>query len=87
MVLIQPVGEDLQVISRNLMSTRNRNQVIETARRTVAEQLARPENAERVADLERGDPRRVRRPAGRPEEWPDLDEIRAIARKHFAAAG
>jgi NTE family protein len=86
-VLIQPVGDDLQVISRNLMSTRNRNQVIETARRTVAEQLARPENAELLAELEPGDPRRVRRPDGPASQWPHLDEIRAVVREHFAAAG
>jgi len=84
-VLVQPTGEDLAVISRNLMSTRNRNRVIETARHTVAEQLARPENADPLADLEPGDPRRVRRPEGPSSRWPSLDEFRAIAREHFAA--
>lgn len=84
-VLVQPTGDDLRVISRNLMSTRNRNRVIETAQRTVAEQLARPENAELLAGLEPGDPLRVRRPPGPASRWPSLDEIRAIARRHFEA--
>jgi hypothetical protein len=85
-VLVQPTGEDLHVISRNLMSTRNRNRVIETARRTVAAQLAEPANAELLAALEPGDPRRVRRPDGPPSGWPHLDEIRAVVAEHFAAA-
>jgi NTE family protein len=86
-VLIQPLGEDLQVISRNLMSARNRNGVIETARRTVAAQLRRPEHRDLLAELEPGDPRRVRRPAGPPSQWPGLDELRDLVRAHFAASG
>jgi len=85
-VLIQPTGEDLAVISRNLMSTRNRNRVIETACQTVAEQLARRGNAELLAELEPGDPLRVRRPAGPPSQWPHLDELRTLVRRHFVAA-
>ncbi|MQA72787.1 MAG: hypothetical protein GEU88_00260 [Solirubrobacterales bacterium] len=84
-VLIQPVGEDLGVISRNLMSARNRNLVIETARRTVAEQLRRPEHRDLLAELPPGDPRRVCRPDGPPTQWPDLDEIRELVSEHFAA--
>jgi NTE family protein len=80
-ILIQPVGEDLEVISRNLMSTRNRNGVIATAQRTVAAQLAASEHADLLADLEQGDERRVRRPAGEPETWPGLDEIRDLLRR------
>ena len=86
MVLVQPTGEDLRVISRNLMSTRNRNRLIETARLTVTEQLARPENAELLAGLAPGEPLRVRRPEGPSSQWPDLDEIRAIVRGRFVAA-
>src|SRR5205823_1584496 len=41
-VLIQPTGEDHAAMGPNLMSTRNRNPVIETATRTVREQLQRP---------------------------------------------
>jgi hypothetical protein len=69
------------VISRNLMSTRNRNGVIATAQRTVAAQLAASEHADLLADLEQGDERRVRRPAGEPETWPGLDEIRDLLRR------
>jgi NTE family protein len=85
-VLIQPLGEDLGVISRNLMSARNRNGVIRTARRTVAAQLREPEVRELLAGLPHGDPRRVRRPAGPPSEWPDLDEVRDLVRAHFAVS-
>ena len=41
-VLVQPMAEDLAVMGRNLMSGRRRNEVIETAERTVAEQLREP---------------------------------------------
>jgi NTE family protein len=78
-ILIQPVAEDLEVISRNLMSTRNRNGVIATAQRTVAAQLAASEHADLLEQLPAGDERRVRRPEGDPSTWPDLNEIRAIA--------
>jgi NTE family protein len=83
-ILIQPTGEDLEVISRNLMSTGNRNGVIATAQRTVAEQLATPQNSELLAGLPAGDPRRVRRPAGDPSQWPDLAEIRKLVRERAA---
>jgi hypothetical protein len=59
----------------NLMRTSNRNRVIETARRTVARQLAEPEIRDLLADLPPGRPEKVRRPAGPPEEWPDWREI------------
>jgi NTE family protein len=75
-VLVQPTGEDLQTMSRNLMSTRNRNRVIEVARRTVAEQLAAPENAELLAGLPAGEPERISRPDGPPSSWPTLVELR-----------
>jgi NTE family protein len=76
-VLIQPIGEDLDVISRNLMSNRNRNRVIDTARRTVAAQLQAPEVQELLAELPPGDERRVRRPEGDPSSWPGLEEMRS----------
>ena len=84
-VLIQPTGEDLAVISRNLMSSRNRNGVIAMAQRTVAAQLAESEHAGLLAELPAGDERRVRRPPGDPAEWPDLAEIQAIAQRARAA--
>ena len=80
-VLIQPVAEDLGVINRNLMSSRNRNGVISTARQTVAAQLAASEHADLLAKLPGGDERRVRRPPGDPSGWPDLAEIRTLAQR------
>ena len=85
-VLIQPTGEDLAAMGPNLMSRKNRNRTIETARRTVGAQLARPEHRELVAKLPQGDPRRIRRPDGAPDQWPDLAEITDLARAHFATA-
>jgi NTE family protein len=74
-VLIQPKGEDLEAMGPNLMSPRRRNQVIEVARRTVAEQLDEPRNRELLAGLPAGDPRKVHRPEGPPSEWPGLEEL------------
>ncbi len=78
-VLVQPLREDLRAMGPNLMSPRNRNVVIETARRTVARQLAEPRNRELRADLPPGDPRAIRRPAGPPSEWPDWRALRSRA--------
>lgn len=76
-VLVQPTGEDLQTMSRNLMSTRNRNRVIEVARRTVAAQLREPANAELLAGLPPGPPEKTRRPSGPPSEWASLRELQS----------
>jgi NTE family protein len=73
-VLIQPTGDDLEAMGPNLMRSANRNRVIEVARRTVAEQLREPRNRELLAHLPKGDPQRVRRPAGPVSEWPDWRE-------------
>jgi hypothetical protein len=70
-VLIQPTSEDHAVMGPNLMSTRNRNPVIQTAIRTVGEQLRAPEVREVLADLPPGNPYRVRRPDGPPSTWPE----------------
>jgi len=78
-VLVQPVGDDLQTMGVNLMSTRNRNRVIEIARRTVAEQLREPGNRELLARLPRGRPEKVTRPSGPPSAWPPLAELRRSA--------
>ena len=83
-VLIQPTGDDLEAMGPNLMSGKDRNPVIATARRTVAAQLTDAENRAPLAELEPGDERRVRRPAGPPSEWPDLAEIRRIVRTRTA---
>jgi NTE family protein len=69
-VLIQPTSEDHAVMGPNLMSRRRRNPVIETAIRTVGEQLREPGNRELLAGLPAGNPYRVRRPDGPPSSWP-----------------
>jgi NTE family protein len=74
-VLIQPTGEDLEAMGPNLMSPRRRNQVIEVARRTVADQLGEARNRELLGDLPPGDPRKIHRPEGSPSEWPDWREL------------
>ena len=81
-ILIQPTAEDLAVIGPNLMSSKDRNPVIQTAQRTVAAQLA--EHRDALAELPPGDERRVRRPPGDPATWPRLDEIRELAREQFS---
>jgi NTE family protein len=70
------LGRDLHAMGPNLMSTRNRNRVIDVARRTVAAQLAEPRNRELLAGLPAGDPRAIRRPEGAPSEWPDWRALR-----------
>ena len=71
-VTIEPTHADLKVMGRNLMSTKRRRQVIETAERTVLEQLRRPETRELLSDLPPGEPHRVRRPEGPPSTWPPI---------------
>ena len=71
-VLIQPVTADHRVMGPNLMSTRNRNPVIETAVETVSEQLRAPEVLEALADLPPGEPAKVARPPGPPSTWPTI---------------
>ena len=79
-VLVQPLGEDLEAMGLNLMSGKDRNRVIEVARRTVASQLERPENRQLLAELPSGSrPERVRRPPGPPSQWPPLDLLRRDA--------
>jgi NTE family protein len=74
-VLIQPLGEDLEAMGPNLMRTGNRNRVIEVARRTVARQLAEAPNRDLLEGLPPGPPEKVSRPAGPPSEWPPLAEL------------
>lgn len=69
-VLIQPTEEDLATMGPNLMSRRNRNPVIQTAIRTVTDQLREESVGERLADLPQAEPHRVRRPDGPPSSWP-----------------
>jgi NTE family protein len=69
-ILIQPTPEDNTVMGDNLMSRHNRNLVIETATRTVADQLRKLPERQLLDALPAGDPERIRRPEGPPSEWP-----------------
>ena len=71
-VVIEPSGEDLAVMGRNWMNAERRQQVIETARRTVAEQLRGAPLRALLADLPQGEPHKIERPAGPPSTWPEL---------------
>jgi NTE family protein len=71
-LLVQPTVHDLDVMGGNLMSSRRRHEVIETAVRTVTEHLRESPLGARLAMLPAGDPQLVRRPDGPPSTWPDL---------------
>ena len=60
------------------MSAERRQDVIETAERTVAEQLRDPEIRALLAGLPKGEPHKISRPSGPPSSWP---EIRPAARR------
>jgi NTE family protein len=70
--LIQPVAEDLQVMGGNMMSNKRRHAVIETALETVREQLQGSELQELLRDLPKGEPHKIRKPAGPPSSWPAI---------------
>jgi NTE family protein len=70
-VLIQPTTEDHRAMGPNLMATRNRQQVIETAVETVTQQLRERHVRKLVAGLPAGEEHMVRRPPGPPSTWPD----------------
>ena len=74
-ILIQPTREDLDVMGTNLMSSKRRNETIETARRTVARQLAEHSMRGLLDDLPAGRPEKIERPAGDPADWPTLFEL------------
>jgi NTE family protein len=71
-VLVQPTDEDHAVMGANLMATRNRNQVIQTAIDTVGRQLNEPGVRELLRDLPAGEPHKLARPGGPPESWPQI---------------
>jgi NTE family protein len=71
-LLIEPTPEDHTAMGHNLMSPTRRQQVIETAARTVREQLRRPEAQALLNGLPPGEPHKIRRPAGPPSSWPEL---------------
>lgn len=69
-VLLQPSAEDLAVMRGNLMSTARRHMVLETAQRTVTDQLADSGLSDLVADQPRAPEHRLRRPPGPVQTWP-----------------
>jgi len=71
-VLIQPTAEDVALMGSNLMRGRQRQEVIELAQRTVADQLSVFEVEELLAGLPPGAPERIGRPDAPPSEWPEL---------------
>jgi NTE family protein len=71
-VLVQPVAEDLQLMGRNLMNGKRRHDVIELARRTVAEQLRAPGVEGLLSELPAGEAHKVARPPGDPSTWPAI---------------
>jgi hypothetical protein len=70
-VLIQPTTEDHAAMGPNLMATANRNPVIDTAIRTVGEQLRQPGVRELLDGLPPGEEHKLRRPPGPPSTWPE----------------
>jgi NTE family protein len=79
--VIEPSAEDLAVMGRNWMNAERRQRVIETARRTVAEQLRAPPLRDLLAGLPEGEPHKVERPPGPPSTWPKL---RPVGRRRVA---
>jgi NTE family protein len=71
-VVIEPTAEDHAAMGRNWMSVERRQQVIDTAEETVAEQLRRSEVMELLSGLPRGEPHKISRPSGPPSTWPAM---------------
>ena len=71
-VLVQPTDRDHAVMGANLMSTKNRNEVIAMAIETVGEQLREPGIRALLSELPEGEPHKVARPDGPPETWPRI---------------
>jgi NTE family protein len=70
--LIQPTAEDLAIMGSNMMSNKRRHEVIETALRTVGDQLQGSEFQELLKGLPKGEPHKIQRPAGPPSTWPEI---------------
>ena len=82
-IIIQPTVHDLDAMGTNLMSRSRRQQVIETAIRSVTDHLHDSPVGKRLRRLPAGAPVLVRRPPGPPASWPDLA---AAARDRFDEA-
>ncbi|MDQ6746643.1 MAG: patatin-like phospholipase family protein [Candidatus Dormibacteraeota bacterium] len=84
-VLVQPTARDLRVMGNNYLSGRRRNEVIATARETVAAQLRQADNWTILRDLPPGEPHRVARPTDIPaSEWLDAIGIGKAAQRRSA---
>lgn len=83
-VLIQPTVQDLDAMGTNLMSSKRRHEVIDTAAQTVGAHLRQPELRARLRELPPGESILVRRPSPAPSE--PLDFTR-LARARWQAAG
>jgi hypothetical protein len=59
-------------MGRNWMNSDRRQHVIETAERTVADQLRHPEVRARLAGLPTGETHKISRPLGPPSSWPAM---------------
>jgi NTE family protein len=71
-LLLQPSARDLELMGGNLMSSKRRHEMIETAIETTTDQLRAGPLGERLAALPAGHPRLVRRPNGAPSTWRSL---------------
>lgn len=69
-VIIEPTAEDHAAIGRNWMSSERRQSVIESAERTVGEQLRGHELRARLDGLPKGEAHKISRPSGPPSDWP-----------------
>jgi NTE family protein len=70
-ITIEPTAADHAAMGRNWMSPARRQPVIETAERTVGEQLRAPGARELLRDLPAGEPHMIHRPDGPPATWPE----------------
>ena len=71
-VIIEPTAEDHAVMGHNWMSAERRQDVIDTAEQTVADQLDSPAIRKLLSGLPSGEPHKIRRPSGPPSSWPEL---------------
>jgi NTE family protein len=71
-LVVEPTADDHAAMGRNWMSSERRQDVIETARETVREQLRRPATRALLDGLPRGEPHKLERPPGPPSSWPEL---------------
>ena len=76
-VLVQPTGDDLAVMGVNLMSSRRRHEVLETAIETVGAQVRSAIADGTLAGLPAGAPEKIARPPGPPSQWPALEALGA----------